>query len=511
MSLFPLAVLVSSFVAALVLTPIVRSIAIAKGIIDKPDGRRKLHKRFVARAGGTAVIGAVFLVGAIGVAFYPMADVTPAQFWQFGSLLIAMLGIWALGMADDIWTLRGRQKLVGQIALSAVLAFSGVQMANISVFGFTVSLGVLAIPATIFWLVATTNSLNLIDGSDGVCSSLGAIICGALGILAFRNGDIADCVVAFAMCGALLGFLVFNFPPASIFLGDSGSLLIGFVTGALAIRCSLEGATAVMLAILSLPLMDSTMAIIRRRLTGRSIYATDRAHLHHSLRGKGFSDRGLLFVVSGLAMFTAVGAVIGAIYDQEWFAMAAVLGMFLLLVTTKAFGYSEMALIARRGKCFALSFLQRAKAKELSRAKAVRLQGTREWEVVWDDLIHFAESEEYSKLNLDLNVPWLEEGFHGEWQKGVQPDKGERWTVTMPIFGDGRVAGRIEVVAAARDDQAHSSLARLTKVIDRLHPQISNILSEGTLNPPVTLVAQDYELNDPGVIEEEKLPEVSVG
>ncbi len=484
MSYYFLAILVTSFVCTVGLTPFVRAIAVRFGITDQPDRRRKLHKRIVARAGGSAVLGAVLLVCGLGVLFFPieLSEIEPGQIQVFGMLLAVMVGVWLLGLADDIWTLRGRQKLLGQIVLGAALVSSGFQIQNVSVFGVPVALGFLAVPVSLIWLLATTNALNLIDGSDGLCSTLGAIICGSLGILASVNGHVAESVVAFSMCGALLGFLVFNFPPATIFLGDSGSLLIGMVTGALAIRCSLEGATTVAMlapvAILSLPLLDSLMAILRRKLTGRSIYATDRAHIHHSLKGKGLSDKGLLLVVACLALVTAAGALIGAKYNQEWLALGTVAAVFVLLIVTKAFGYSEMALLARRGSHFAMRFMQRVE-KDVAQQRAVRLQGDLEWETIWERLVQFAEEEQLSRLHMDLNVPWLEEGFHGAWQKSRMPDKSERWTAMLPIFGDGQIAGRIEVMGLAKSEQSLEQMNRLTALIEDITPRIAHILSVG--------------------------------
>lgn len=116
------------------------------------------------------------------------------------------------------------------------LTSAGFVVNSIRIFGLDIQLGLAAIPLTVIWLLATTNAMNLIDGSDGLCSTVGAIITGALGIMAHLSGNEAEACVAFAMSGALVGFLIFNFPPASIFLGDSGSLLVGMISGALALR-----------------------------------------------------------------------------------------------------------------------------------------------------------------------------------------------------------------------------------------------------------------------------------
>lgn len=474
-------IVIGSFFVALILTPLVRKLATYFGITDKPDARRKLHGRTVARAGGTAVLGSVLATGTIALLNYDLPSLDVNQYLPFIALLTVMIGVWLLGLADDIWTLRGRQKLLGQVALAGVLVMAGYRIEAVSLFGFPVQLSLLAIPVSMIWLLATTNALNLIDGADGLCSSLGAIICGALGLVASVNNHFAEAAIAFSMCGALLGFLVFNFPPASIFLGDSGSLLIGMVTGALAIRCSIEGATTVAflapLAILSLPLLDSAMAIVRRKLTGRSIYATDRAHLHHSLRGKGLTDRGLLFVVTLMTLITAFGALVGEILDQEWLALVGVLVVFGVLVFTKAFGHSEMLLVARHGTHFALSFFEMAsQTDQIIRSKTVQLQGTRQWDTIWETLVEFAESESLSKLHMDLNVPWLEEGFHGTWQRSRLPDRLERWSTTLPIFGDGKIAGRIEVIGPAEAKHTLETLVRLTSLIEDLTPQVERIL-----------------------------------
>lgn len=474
-------VLIASFLCAIVLTPLVRSLAIKFDIVDHPDGHRKLHGRIIARAGGTAVLISVLLVCSGALLRYDISALDSTHLVPFIALLSVMVGIWLLGLADDIWTLRGRQKLLGQILLATILAFSGFQIGSMQLFGIQIELGALAIPASIIWLLATTNALNLIDGSDGLCSTLGAVICGSLGVLASVNGHFAEAAIAFAFCGALLGFLVFNFPPASIFLGDSGSLLIGMVTGALAIRCSLKGPASVAflapLAILSLPLLDSCMAIVRRKLTGRSIYTTDRAHLHHTLKNKGLGDRGLLLAVAVLSLITAAGALAGQMLGRDWLAPVSVAVVFGILVTTKAFGYAEVILVARKGSHFAKSLLQPAsRGGADTHEKAVRLQGTRQWETVWETLVEFAETEGLCKVHMDLNVPWLEEGYHGTWQRSKMPDRHERWTTGLPIYADGRLAGRLDVMGPAMNKEALGSIGKLIELVEDLVPQVELLL-----------------------------------
>lgn len=489
-------VVIAAFIAAVVFTPIVRKLAFRFDIVDRPDPLRKLHGRTVARAGGVAVLLAVLV--ACGGALFRFdtrnllnLDVTP-----FVGLLVVMIGVNLLGLADDVWTLRGRQKLFGQVLLALVLAFTGFKIMHVQVFGFAIELGYLAIPVTILWLLATTNALNLIDGSDGLCSSLGAVISGALGVIASMNGHFAEAAIAFALCGALIGFLVFNFPPASIFLGDSGSLLIGMITGALAIRCSIKGPASVAflapLAILSIPLLDSAMAIVRRKLTGRSIYTTDRAHLHHSLKDKGLGDLGLVLTVIAMALITSAGAIFSQLLGRDWLALVGTGAVFAALVLTRAFGHAEMVLVARKARSFAKSLLEPAtQTQEITHSKTVRLQGNRQWETIWNTLVEFAEAEQLCKLDMDLNVPWLHEGFHGSWHRSRQLDRLERWSAGLPIFADGRIAGRIDVSGPANGGETLPSIAKLVELLADLTPQVEAImasdasLSEGSVGTSV--------------------------
>jgi UDP-GlcNAc:undecaprenyl-phosphate GlcNAc-1-phosphate transferase len=152
---------------------------------------------------------------------------------------------------------------------------------------------------------------------DGLLSSIGLIICAALGRVAFVSGKDVTACVAFATVGALVAFLCFNFPPASIFLGDSGSMVIGLVVGVLSIHCYLKGPAAVALAspmvLLTIPIFDTTAAILRRKLTGRSIYCTDRSHLHHCLLRRLVNPRYVLLTVSACCLVTAAGAFAGRV------------------------------------------------------------------------------------------------------------------------------------------------------------------------------------------------------
>ena len=321
---------------SVLITPIFRAFAIRNGLVDRPDPTRKLHRNEVALSGGVAVFISCAL--ATGLSLLWVEGIRNAA-WnnivQVSGLAISSIGIVILGLIDDRFTLRGRQKLAGQVVLSTILVVSGFQFHALKVLGTEFQLGFFAIPFSVGWILLTINALNLIDGADGLCSTVGWIASAGIAAMATMAGHTIESSIAAGLSGALLGFLVYNFPPAKIFLGDAGSMLIGLLLGALAMRTSLKEATAISLfvpiSILAIPLFDSSIAILRRKLTGRSIFSVDRGHLHHSLLRHGLSNTGLVFVVSGLCVVVAAGAILGMVLKNDVvsiFAVTCALGGF---------------------------------------------------------------------------------------------------------------------------------------------------------------------------------------
>jgi len=283
--------IILSLAAALVLVPVGRTVAHMIGIVDRPDAERKLHHTPVALGGGITVFLAFSIAFVITVLidrqFFARSLGDISYNWYV--LFASAVAILVVGFIDDVWALRGRQKLLLQCLIIVCMVGSGTVIERIGFFGFEFQLGVFAFPVTVVWLLVAVNALNLIDGADGVATTAGSIICLGLGFLSQQFGSPLGGVVGFAMAGALAGFLVFNRPPATIYLGDAGSMMIGLFVGVLAVWSNVKESTVLAsapVAILAVPLFDSTAAILRRWLTGRSIYAADRAHLHHLLHEK---------------------------------------------------------------------------------------------------------------------------------------------------------------------------------------------------------------------------------
>lgn len=334
-----------------VLTPFVRDLAVHWNLVDHPDGDRKLHSKETPLAGGIAVfVSTSLILFAVGLIPNPMQKyfVQPQQAWTLIGLFLASIVICGLGVADDFLRLRGPHKLLGQVVAVGIVMSFGVLARHIRIFGWESDLGILSVPFTAFWLLGAINSLNLLDGMDGLLGSVGLIICLAMTVMAILLGNWAAAIVTMVLAGALLGFLRYNFPPASVFLGDCGSMFIGLVVGVMAIQSSLKGAATIALAaplaVFTIPIFDSAMAIVRRRLAGLSIFTTDRGHLHHCLLRRGLSTQRALLWISLFCLLAVAGALASMALNNEFFAILTTFTVVGILIATRIFGYRELVL-----------------------------------------------------------------------------------------------------------------------------------------------------------------------
>jgi len=390
--------LMLSVIAAVVCSPLTSmmiSVARRIGFVDRPDGHHKGHDRAVALGGGLAV----FLAAAttFGVEYLSSEKLQQILFEQspyLGGLLLAGIWIVGVGLVDDRFGMPGKVKLLGQIVAALIVVAAGLQIDGFFVFGFEVRLGVLAIPFTVFWLLGAMNSLNLLDGIDGLATTVGIILCATIAMMALMIGQTAVAIVAAVFVGSLIGFLRFNFPPAKIFLGDAGSMLIGLIVGALAIGGSLKGTATVALAapmaIWALPMFDSFVAIVRRKLAGRSIYATDRGHLHHRLMTLFTTNTRVLAVVAVCCAVTCAGALLSVFMHNDLLALGSVAAVLCMLVATQAFGHIELKMLLSRLKWLFLAIVRRNGNHEIS----YQIQGTRQWDMLWQSLVEFGEKME---------------------------------------------------------------------------------------------------------------------
>jgi hypothetical protein len=218
----------------------------------------------------------------------------------------------------------------------------------VGVLGVQCVLGAWSVPFTIFWLVACSNVINLMDGMDGLASTISCIALATLATMALLMGRHEVVVLAVLAAASVSGFLVHNWPPAKIFMGDSGSLTLGFLIGAFAIQASLKQAAGFMLVVplvlISVPVFDTLMAILRRKLSGRRIGEADRGHIHHHLQDQGFSRERSLLVIAGLCSAMAVFCVLSLLVANDLLALMLCCSLLAVLVMARIFGHHEVNL-----------------------------------------------------------------------------------------------------------------------------------------------------------------------
>lgn len=303
---FAVALLVSLFVM-----PAVILLAQRTGAMDAPNAR-KVHKKPIPRIGGLGIY-AGFMAAIIVIALKFGLD--GEQIHETVGLLVSGSLIVALGLVDDYKNLPAKVKLLGQIIAAAVLVFGfGVRIDFITdPFGDYIYLELLAIPATMFWLVGLTNTVNLIDGLDGLAAGVAAIASVTIMLIALEQNFVLVAVMTAALAGAAVGFLKYNFHPAEIFMGDTGSMFLGFMLAGISVTGAVKSVAAIALVVpvfaLGLPILDTTFAIIRRVRGGVPIFKPDKGHLHHRLLNVGFTQRQavlLMYVISALFGLSAI-------------------------------------------------------------------------------------------------------------------------------------------------------------------------------------------------------------
>ena len=335
-----------SFFVAFMLAPLMGKFSFKIGAVDAPN-ERKVHRRIMPRLGGLALFGG-FMAGLLATnAIYPQI---------YGFLLAATLMV-TVGFLDDLKGLTPIQKLLGQGIAAVIFVASG------NIVGFitnpfnqgVISLGIFAMPVTVVWIIAITNAVNLIDGLDGLAGGVSAISAFTIAVINFLDGNIALAVLSLYLTVSTLGFLVHNFPPAKIFMGDCGALFLGFMLASLSVMGLAKGATLITLilpiVILGVPIMDTSFAIIRRARTGKPIFGADKGHLHHLLLKKGYSTRKAISIMYLLTLFLSFSAILMVVLTSaQAMIVLAVVTIVVLLLANRLGVFSGQAAPAVKRK-----------------------------------------------------------------------------------------------------------------------------------------------------------------
>jgi len=318
--------------------PIIIQVARRKKLFDEPD-ERKVHKVVIPTLGGLGIFGGFILATLIGA---PVGS-NELQYFAAASIVIFFLGI-----KDDILILSAAKKFIGQlVAAGIIIKFGGVQLSNMHGFlGITTIPYLASIILTLFTIIVIINSFNLIDGIDGLAGSLGLLTSLVFGIYFFYAGQLLYGVMALSLAGSLVGFLIYNFSPAKIFMGDTGSLLIGLINSILVVKFiniagspvgkfPLEAAPAIGFAILIVPLFDTLRVFAFRILSRRSPFSPDRTHVHHFLLEKGYSHKKITL----LCVACNIGLILMAFFLRSYGTTVVVFSMLITSCSLITFVY----------------------------------------------------------------------------------------------------------------------------------------------------------------------------
>jgi UDP-GlcNAc:undecaprenyl-phosphate GlcNAc-1-phosphate transferase len=530
--------LVTAFLASVALTLVTRNVSTRLRFVDRPDKRHKNHSSPVALGGGVAILAAM-LVGLLATSIVMWLKggqpILPADMVVFFGLILACLFICIVGLIDDRFQLRARYKLAGQVVAASVLIFSGhfvatpnrqsqplagdiapdhvadhstdpripsakTVIAGIDLFDMRIQFGLLAIPVTFLWLLGIINSINLLDGIDGLATSIGVVLCVSLAALALMRDQHIEAAISLVAAGALLGFLRFNIAPATIFLGDSGSLLIGMVVGGLSVIMLFKEAVATTLAVpialWAIPGFDSAAAIVRRKLTARSLFAPDRSHFHHSLIARGWTARRTMAFITLLSAITSGSALVSLWLGNDWVAYLTVTGVLVSLVVTKTFGHAEWDLVLRRmqGKIGRLADrLKNKRGKQIHEIQT-QLAGSRQWKTLWSGLTESAERYNLTRIELTLDLPAFQETFYARWQcsDSARSRDETSWRVETPLVADDYMAGKLVVEGISATE---SNINHIAAVVDFLEP------IEQKIQEIIEVLARSSSLESPELAE----------
>ena len=460
-----------SFAFCFFLTPLVRNALLRAGILDRPDRERKFHERPIPRLGGVPIALAMTLSLAI-FAFVPLSGVQELRgHWpELMRLIPGAVLVFLIGIADDLWGLRPWQKLAGETAASLWLYWQGFRVHNL--FGFeALNAHWFSLPLTLLWLVGCANAFNLIDGLDGLASGVGFFATCTMLVASLLNpGAAALGILTAPLAGALLAFLRFNFNPASMFLGDSGSLLIGFLLGAYGLFWSqksitLLGMTAPVLA-LAFPILEAGISVTRRFLRGDPIFAADRGHIHHRLAEKGWTPRRVVLVIYGVTSLFAMFSLLTTVPEFRATGLVIILFCAVSWIGIQHLGYAEFT----EARKIILSGTVRQLIASQTKLRSYRhaLEQAESMDDCWRLTVEAMRELGFDSVELALPGgrrlhAWLHEN-------GEKPAPGDCWTIRIPLDGP-RADGWMELSRHIGRGEGYLMLHAVVETVRHVLPE----------------------------------------
>lgn len=448
-----LVALLIAFGGALISTVIVKFLCLKYNIVDKPDGYRKVHKKPIPLCGGFAVF-AGFILPVILLMFFSEKHSLFHEFekreMQIFTFFIGACITMFMGAADDIWNLRPKYKLLFQLIAANFAYFGGLKITliTIPIFGGSLELWWLSYPITIFWFLGCINAINLLDGLDGLASGIGLFASLTLFVVSFSFNNVMPMFLSACLVGAILGFLLFNFNPASIFLGDTGSMLIGYLIAGVGILSSYKSETAVALMIpfiaLGVPIFDTMLAIVRRWSKRLPVSSADKKHIHHVLISMGLSHRRTVLVLYGCCIVFSTVAILMA-YSQNTLGVLFLVTIGIVtFVGVRVFGMLDFNMLKHRLK-YDRSEKKKTSNTALAVEKSIQLMADIDTkEELWKCTFRVFKALDLDHAALILNIEDKEYKF--SWKSSRPHELGfDKWSLFMNLHDGERVFGEIEV------------------------------------------------------------------
>lgn len=416
-----------AFLFSVVLTPICRNLFRRFGLVDRPDHDRKLHTQPIAHMGGVPI--AIAYVAGCLLLFLVPREMVPIRLSHVMLAVPAGLVIFLTGILDDLVGLKPWQKLCGQTVGALMAYWAGVRIASVG--GFHV--GWLSLLVTLIWLIGCTNAFNLIDGVDGLAAGVGLFATLTMLISALLQHNSILALATAPLVGALLGFLRYNFNPASIFLGDSGSLTVGFLLGCFGVvwgqkSATILGMTAPMMA-LGIPILDTGLSIIRRFLRHQPIFGGDRDHIHHRLLNLGFKPRSVALILYGVASIGAILSLL-SVADNRITGSIVVLFCGAAWLGIQHLGYNEFS--TARQMLVAGTFQQILDTQLRLRSLEAELLADKSIQAYWEHILDAARTFDFVEVRLSF--------ADTIYQQRLRDTEGDLcWSLRVPLPGVGYI------------------------------------------------------------------------
>ena len=475
-----------AFVLAAVCTWLLTPLAVRAGkrlgAVDRNTG--------IPRAGGIAIVsGSLLALALLGSAFVPTRNLLALGRLQLGAALLGALCVFLLGVLDDRKALKAGPKFAFEIAIAVVLYFAGSGIRTLWLPGGIVGLGqVASLLLTVVWIVGITNAFNLLDGIDGAAAGAAVFALLAMFATSVSLGQPLVALLVVTMAGAALGFLPFNFPPARVYLGDAGSLTLGFALAVLSIAGATKGPTIVAIAIplvaFGVPVLDTLFAVIRRAVRGAPLFQGDREHLHHRLLGLGISGAQAAGVLYGVCAVFALASML--LLNPNIRGTAVVLAMIAIVVWLavrylRLHEVYELARLASRGmqqtRAISSNVRLRRAADDLEKAVS--------WDAILKILAELFAASEFDGVRLILQPPGLQRREYrlesGELREAKVSIQQDEWGVHLP-FTVGPTATLHGELAVFRRYGRRHLLTDVNLIVEVLRPALAK--AAGRVAPP---------------------------